>query len=144
MQRDNEDDAWRAIVENFGERADLDPDPEPPQEQRPEPPPVAPRSDPAPRAAQSWDEEHVDSDWSSERFVPPPPPPVPTTSKDRMAAWVGVFGSPAVLLVCLVLAIDLPQLIAYALVASFVGGFLYLVFQMPRGPRDPDDDGARL
>ncbi|WP_309650033.1 hypothetical protein [Nocardioides sp.] len=148
MQRDNEDDAWRAIVENFGERADLDPDPQPEtppgtqQESRrepdPEPPPVAPR------AASSWDEEYVDSDWSTDRFVPPPPPPVPSTSKDRMAAWIGIFGSPAVLLVCLVLAIDLPQLVAYALVAAFVGGFLYLVFQMPRGPRDPDDDGARI
>ena len=144
MQRDNEDDAWRAIVENFGERADLDPDPDPPQEPRsePAPPPAAPRA--APRAAASWDEEYVDSDWSTDRFVPPPPPPVPTTSKDRMAAWLGIFGSPAILLVCLVLAIDLPRLIAYALVAAFVGGFLYLVFQMPRGPRDPDDDGARI
>ena len=138
MQRDNEDDAWRAIVENFGDRADLDPDPV----REPEPEPAAPR--PEPRADRSWDEQSVDSDWSTDRFVPPPPPPLPSTTKDRMAAWLGIFGSPAVLLVCLVLAIDLPQLIAYALVAAFVGGFLYLVFQMPRGPRDPDDDGARI
>ncbi|WP_341928028.1 hypothetical protein [Nocardioides psychrotolerans] len=139
MQRDNEDDAWRAIVENFGERAD--PDPDPPSAGRDEPLPDAPSpAGPAP----SWDEAYVDSDWSTDRFVPPPPPPVPSTSKDRMAAWIGIFGSPAVLLVCLVLAIDLPQLVAYALVAAFVGGFLYLVFQMPRGPRDPDDDGARI
>ena len=33
---------------------------------------------------------------------------------------------------------------SYALVAWFVGGFTYLVLQMPRGPRDPEDDGARL
>ncbi len=61
-----------------------------------------------------------------------------------MAAWVGIFGSPTVLLVCLVLGIDLPRLLSYALVAAFVGGFLYLVAQMPSGPRDPDDDGARI
>ena len=28
------------------------------------------------------------------------------------------------------------------LVASFVGGFIYLAASMPRGPRDPGDDGA--
>ena len=33
-------------------------------------------------------------------------------------------------------------MLAYALVAAFVGGFLYLVWLMPSGPRDPDDDGA--
>lgn len=145
MQRDNEDDAWRAIVENFGERADLDPDPEPPQEPSE---PEAPRPEPAqprPQPQASWDDDgSVDSDWTTDRFVPPPPPPVPTTTKDRMAAWLGIFGSPTVLLVCLVLGIDLPQVIALGLVAAFVGGFLYLVIQMPRGPRDPGDDGARI
>jgi hypothetical protein len=134
VQRDNEDEAWRAIVENFGERADVDPNPDP-----------APEA-PAPAAAPdlSWDDPYPDSDWSTDRFVPPPPPPVPTTTKDRMLAWVGVFGSPAVLLLCLVLGIDLPSLVGYALVAGFVGGFLYLVVLMPRGPRDPGDDGARI
>lgn len=134
MQRDNEDEAWRAIVENFGDRADLDPGPEP----EPEP---APTPEPEPL---SWDDPYPDSDWDSDRFVPPPPPPIPTTTTDRLVAWLGVFGSPAVLLVCLVLGIDLPSLVAYALVAGFVGGFLYLVMQMPRGPRDPEDDGARI
>jgi hypothetical protein len=85
-----------------------------------------------------------DSDWSTDRFVPPTPPPLPTPTTDRLIAWLGVFGSPVVLLVCLVFGIDLPQLVAYLLVAGFVGGFLYLVIQMPRGPRDPDDDGAQL
>ncbi|MFA6299888.1 MAG: hypothetical protein WCS84_10095 [Nocardioides sp.] len=136
MQRDNEDEAWRAIVENFGDRADLDPGPEP---EAPAPTPAA-----APDPQLSWDEPYPDSDWSSDRFVPPPPPPIPTTTRDRLIAWVGVFGSPAVLLFCLVLGIDLPPLVGYALVAGFVGGFLYLVLQMPRGPRDPDDDGARI
>lgn len=136
MQRDNEDEAWRAIVENFGERADVDPSPEP------EPPAPTPAAAPDPQL--SWDAPYPDSDWSTDRFVPPPPPPVPTTTTDRMVAWAGVFGSPAVLLFCLVLGIDLPSLVGYALVASFVGGFLYLVLQMPRGPRDPDDDGARI
>ena len=29
-------------------------------------------------------------------------------ARDRLLAWLGVFGSPAILLVCLVLGIDLP------------------------------------
>ena len=47
------------------------------------------------------------------------------------------------LLTALVLGIGLPSLIGYLLVAAFIGGFVYLVVQMPRGPQDPYDDGAR-
>jgi hypothetical protein len=133
VQRDNEDEAWRAIVENFGDRADLDPEPPP------EPPAV--REEPV-TTESGWDDPYPDADWSSDRFVPPPPPPIPRTTPDRMAAWAGLFGAPAILLVCLVLGVDLPPLLAYLLVSAFVGGFLYLVLLMPRGPRDPDDDGA--
>ena len=38
----------------------------------------------------------------------------------------------------------LPGLVGWALVAWFVGGFLYLVREMPRAPRDPWDDGSRI
>ena len=55
-----------------------------------------------------------------------------------------MFGVPILLLVCLVVGISLPPLLGYAMVTWFVGGFVYLVLLMPRGPRDPDDDGARL
>lgn len=140
VQRDNEDEAWRAIVDNFGERAALDPAPDREQDD----PPSGPTPEhvaPAPQAS-GWEEAFPDSDWSSERFVPPAPPPIPTTTPDRMVAWAGVFGSPTILLVCLVLDIQLPSILGYLLVAGFVGGFAYLVLQMPRGPRDPDDDGA--
>jgi hypothetical protein len=128
VQPDNEDEAWRAIVENYGDRPDLDPADAPPEAAREEPP-VAPV--PAPTA-------------DDERFVPPPPPPVPRSSPDRLAAWAGLFGAPLVLLVALVLNVSLPTWAGYVLVAWFVGGFLYLVVQMPSGPRDPGDDGARL
>ena len=79
-----------------------------------------------------------------ERFEPPPPPPLPRPAADRLAAWVGVFGAPAVLLTALILGISLPTVIGYLLVAAFVGGFVYLVYRMPRGPRDPWDDGAQV
>lgn len=137
MQRED-DEAWRAIIDNYGDRADIDE--RPPTVDEPVDQPAERPAEPA----RSWDDDFPDSDWSTDRFVPPPPPPVPTTTTDRLFAWGGVFGSPAILLVCLVLRIDIPQLIAYLLVAAFVGGFLYLVVNMSREPRDPGDDGAVL
>jgi hypothetical protein len=120
----SEEDAWRSIVENYGERAQVDP-------LSPDPAPPAPAEPPAP----GWDEE---------RFVPPPPPPLPHPPPARLAAWVGVFGAPLVLLVTLALGIHLPALLGHALLGSSLGGFGYLVTTMQRGPRDPGDDGARL
>jgi hypothetical protein len=138
---DDEDQAWRAIVENYGERAELD---EPPA---PEPP----RQRDAPFGGRFGDLRsfgHEDEDEpfiaEEEGFEPPEPPPVPRTTPDRLAAWIGVFGSPAVLLTSLIFSISLPTYVGYLLIAGFVGGFLYLVFQMPRGPRDPWDDGAQV
>lgn len=129
MPRSNEDEAWQAIVENYGDRVELDP------AEAPAPAP-APEAIPVPAELVSPHDE--------ERFVPPPPPPLPHVPRDRMLAWAGLFGSPTILLTALVLGIHLPSLIGYLLVAGFIGGFLYLVIQMPRGPVDPWDDGARL
>jgi hypothetical protein len=38
----------------------------------------------------------------------------------------------------------MPAWLGYLLVVGFVGGFIYLVLQMPREPRDPWDDGAQI
>ena len=131
MQRDSEEDAWRAIVDNYGDRIELDeaPPPEPPA-QAPTPPDL--------------DDHEELTEAESARFVPPPPPPLPHVAPDRLAAWTGLFGAPTLLLICLVLGIDLPPVLGYLLVASFIGGFVYLVVKMPRGPADPWDDGARV
>ncbi|MFB9314980.1 hypothetical protein [Nocardioides plantarum] len=133
-----DDDAWRAIVDNYGDRPEID-----------EPAAALPETDssefvvdPQVEDDRTWDEP--DTDWDTDRFVPPPPPPLPSTTLDRQAAWAGVLGSPVVLLACLLLRIDVPELLAYALVGAFVGGFVYLVVKMTREPRDPDDDGAVL
>lgn len=126
----HEDEAWRAIVENYGDRVELDPS------EVPTPEPEAPE----PFSLDSA----LDAEPDEERFVPPEPPPLPDVPRDRMLAWVGLFGSPTILLITLVFGIDLPALIAYLLIGGFIGGFLYLVNQMPRGPQDPFDDGARL
>lgn len=182
-----EDEAWRAIVENYGERVDLGPDPfgtgehdpgasdgrgnpdgadgtdllDPdqrstryrdgdlfrglPDAARPEDrSPGEPGSSAAqpPADERSWDNPFPDDDWSEDRFVPPPPPPLPKTTPDRFLAWFGVLGSPAILLILLLLQVSIPRLLAWALVIAFVGGFGYLVAKMPSEPRDPNDDGA--
>jgi hypothetical protein len=158
VQRDSEEDAWRAIVENYGERAELDDDP-------PTDPRTDPRTDPVAELADDVD-DGADLDLGNERlqrlfrpvpqpeaepdelddeFVPPTPPPLPKLPPDRLLAWVGLFGSPTVLLISLVLNIHLAPWLGYLLVASFIGGFAYLVVNMPRGEDvDPWDDGARL
>ena len=103
-----------------------------------------PDPDPEPQPDPFSLEAELDAETDDEGFVPPPPPPLPDVPRDRMLAWVGLFGSPTILLICLVLGIHLDTLVAYALVAAFIGGFLYLVVQMPRGPQVPWDDGARI
>ena len=139
----SEDEAWRSIVDNFGDRARLDDEPpEPPHDpaadevhQVPEPPVAAPG--PSPDA--TWDED------AEERFVPPVPPPVPRLPLPQRLAWLAVLGSPALLFVALLFSYDLPSLFGYALVAGFLGGFGYLVATMQRADeRNPWDDGAQL
>lgn len=136
MSRQSEDDAaWRSIVENYGERAELDP--------------ASSGADPEAAYDETDDLDDIDDideldDRGDDGFVPPPPPPLPHPTPVRLAAWLGVFGAPALLLLDLVLNLPLPGWLAKGLVAWFVGGFVYLVLHMDRGPRDPFDDGARV
>jgi len=133
VSRQSEDDAaWRSIVENYGERAELDPAPS--------------GTDPEAADDEIDDLDDIDEwdDRGDDGFVPPPPPPLPHPTPVRLAAWLGVFGAPALLLLDLVLSLPLPGWLAKGLVAWFVGGFVYLVLHMDRGPRDPWDDGARV
>lgn len=132
VNRQSEDDAWRAIVENYGEQP---PAPAPAAE---EPEELEEEPDPEP------DDFFSTDDVEEERFVPPPPPPIPRASPERLAAWLGLFVGPAVMLVCTIFSIYLPALISYLLIAWFVGGFVFLVLHMSNEPRDPWDNGARL
>jgi len=150
VQRDSDEDAWRTIVENYGDRVELDDEPLPQEaSDRPSLPVLEPL---LPQSPESFDDPDDDvdndidevADLDDERFVPPVPPPLPKLPPDRLLAWTGLFGSPTVLLVCLVFGIHLVPWLGYLLVASFIGGFVYLVVKMPRGPADPWDDGARL
>lgn len=166
MQHDHHDDdaedrAWRAIVENYGDRAQLEDPPVAPPDDAPGRASDAPfggrfgdlrafeaPEDPEdPFVAHPDHLEHTEDPEDPEdtdRFVPPEPPPVPRATPDRLLAWAGVFGSPLVLLGSLLLSFSITGWVAYLLVAAFVGGFVYLVVKMPREPRDPWDDGAQV
>ncbi len=147
----DEDAVWAEIVAHYGERPRLDPNAD--AESR-EPDDAEAGADPFDRsyldaqlARQSRETPELDPDggWEDgEHFVPPTPPPLPTLDPRRKAAWVGLFGSPALMLLGVVLGWTYPGWVSFLLVSTFVGGFGYLVATMPRG-RDrgwPGDDGA--
>ncbi len=137
-RREREDAEWRSIIDNYGDQPEAAPPAEP--DAAPElpthlfafetPPELGPRSwEPAP---------------DDDRYVPPPPPPLPRPQGIRLAAWAGLFGVPAVVLVCIVLHVSLPSPLGFLALVWFVGGFGYLVATM-NGPKDSDggwDDGA--
>jgi hypothetical protein len=134
-RRAREDAEWQSIVENYGDHPEVTPP-------APEPEPVVDPSlfeMPAALGPRSWELEEED-----ERFVPPPPPPVPRPHGLRLAAWLGLFGVPTIVLVCIVLHVSLPSPLGFLALVWFVGGFGYLVATM-NGPKDPDggwNDGA--
>jgi len=120
----DEEAAWRAIVDNYGE-LELGPEPEP----EPEPAPREPEPEPEV-------EEH---------YVPPEPPPLPRLDPRRKLAWFGLVGCPLVMLVGAVLGVTYPGWLALLMALAFIGGFVYLVVTMPRRHNDDDwggDDGA--
>jgi hypothetical protein len=132
-----EDALWRAIVDNYGERPQID---EPEIEVPPSPRdldrsglPDDEGPDTGPLAADPED-----------RFVPPEPPPLPTPPPARLLAWIGLFGVPAFVLVALVAKLDLPSWMGLLLMLWFVGGFVFLVASMRPGPGGDHDDGARI
>jgi hypothetical protein len=123
------------------------------------PPPVAPPAAPQQPAEPSADRlrglfqpswnDPLDSEasWEDEgHFVPPPPPPLPKVEPNRRLAWFGLVGSPLVALLLVGAGIQVTGWMAFLLVATFVGGFGYLVATMRSGPPDDwsGDDGARL
>ena len=134
--------AWREIVEHYGERPVLrDDEPSTPRDTEP----VAPAHEIDEIDEADEVEDREDEVAEVERFHPPaaPPFPVPRTWQ-RGVAWSGLLVAPALALVIGLFSIYVNPLIGWALVIWFVGGFLYLVFEMPRAPRDPWDDGSRI
>ena len=132
-----DDEAWQAIVANYGERPEVEDTPA--EEAAQEAPPAAYRP-----TVEDLDAQEPADATEYDRFVPPVPPPGPGFDPRQHWPWLGVFGSPAVLLVSLLAGISLPTWLGYLLVTGFVGSFVYLVVTMNRAGRDPFDDGARL
>ncbi len=128
---------WREIVENYGDRPALDSDE--PAVVAPEPPTDYLVADDEP------DEDPIDQMAVVERFQPPTAPPVPLPRTwQRGVAWGGLFVAPALALLIALFGLHPPRLIGWALLAWLVGGFGYLVFDMPGHRRDPWDDGSRV
>jgi hypothetical protein len=147
-RRLDEDAAWREIVENYGERPAIGT----PEERR-DPEEPAPQDEGEAREERlkglfrpTWDgPTQTEATWEDEgHFVPPNPPPVHVSDPRRRLAWTGLFGSPFVMLVAVVLGWRLPDWIMFGLACGFAGGFVYLVATMPkRRPGDGSgDDGA--
>jgi hypothetical protein len=143
--------AWREIVENYGDRAELPPDAETSA-------PAA--TEPGPSYSvrfgtfgddidEELDDSFVDSSdaLDDDDFVPPEPEPF-HVGPARAVAWAGVLGAPVVALLATIVVtatdFDVPHWFGWLLVAAFLGGFGYLVATMPKGRDDPWDDGARL
>jgi hypothetical protein len=147
---DDTEAAWREIVENYGDRAVVDPEDYADRVIH-LPPPSEPGQPDRPHLEESL-EDHFEEEYDEleddlddeDRFVPPEPEPLPHTRPDRLVAWIGVLGAPAVVLVLLLTGLSVDPVIGWLLVAAFVGGFGYLVATMSREPRDPWDDGSRV
>jgi len=144
----DEDAAWRAIVENYGERPRLGDSWSDPVAEEPVDPPSARGS------ASLFDRSFLDA-YSDEvgaaaphrrhdddHFVPPPPPPLPRGTPARRLAWLAVLVPPVVMFVSVMARWWLPTWAPALLVLAFLGGFVFLVATMPREPRDDGDDGA--
>jgi hypothetical protein len=153
-QRDESDDpdltAWREIVENYGDRAELPDDPDGPVdtvEQTLEPGTAYPLQ--FGEFGDDVDEpfEAADEPADEQGFVPVDPEPL-HLGPVRTAAWAGVLGAPLVALLATVVvtatSLTVPHWFGWLLVAAFLGGFGYLVATMPKDRDDPWDDGARL
>ena len=145
----DEDAAWASILEHYGDRAQLN---EAAEEQADA---ASAAAEPAEVAEQPyrpavleprWREQlNTEATWDDEgHFVPPNPPPLPPLEPRRKAAWTGLFGAPLMLLIAVVFGFQYPGWLGFLFVASFIGGFGYLVATMPptRYEDGSGDNGA--
>jgi hypothetical protein len=138
----DEDAAWRAIVDNYGDQPDFPDLDLPDPDDAPDTPQAAPAAPAFPSLERRWEDPlQSEASWEDEgHFTPPEPPPLPTVEPQRRLAWAGLFGAPLVMLVAVVLGWTMPGWLGFLLVAGFLGGFGFLVATMPRS-RSEDGDG---
>ena len=135
--------AWREIVEHYGDRPVL-PDAESTSASLAGS--AADVPEPDPRLSDEAEELDLEEEVADvDRFRPPAAPPFPRPRTwQRGLAWAGIFVAPTLAVLIGLLSIYVPSVVGWVLVTWFVGGFLYLVREMPRSPRDPWDDGSRI
>jgi hypothetical protein len=103
---------------------------------------IRPASD---QGATAGPRSYTPSEETDEPYVPVPLPPPAKLDPLAKAAWVGVVGGPAYLLVAsLIMHWTISAAEAFVAVAAFIGGFATLVIKLGDHPRDDDDNGAVL
>lgn len=133
---DPESAAWRSIVDNYGDRAEIAAG-------------EFPIDEPIPLEAfgDDIDEPFEPEPFDIDAFVPPVPERI-TVTPVRMIAWSCLLGAPVAALLAVILTEvtpwRVPGWLGWFIVVAFFGGFGYLVATMPKSRDDPYDDGARL
>ncbi len=142
MTQGDEDKAWQEIVENWADEPAVGDAPDiEALLVHPVKPVDPPREIPI-EPVDTWNPVPFSPEDDGDTFVPPIPPRAPLPTPARMIAWSGVIGAPALFLLFLVIGVRLPSWASTLMVASFLGGFVFLVATMSNEPRDPSDDGA--
>lgn len=149
----DEDAAWRSIMEHYGDRAQLNDSNEPASSTETDE--VNDEENDAEAVEKPyrpavleplWREQlNTEATWADEgHFVPPDPPPLPTLEPRRKMAWIGLLGAPLMLVIAVVFGLQYPGWLGFLIVASFIGGFGYLVATMPRSRYEDGsgDNGA--
>lgn len=149
-QHDNEPDldaAWQSILDHYGERETIEEFLSEAERSPTEQPQTGAGAGPD-RELDAESRDHVAHDRHEDdtegHFVPPRPGPVPRPTTIRLLAWLGLFGVPLVVLVCLVVGLHLPGWLGLLCTGWFVGGFVTLVATMNNHRRDEWDDGAEI
>lgn len=103
-----------------------------------------PDSDPVPPVAPARHEDQARSPDVDEEFYRrvDAGPQLPWR-RNVTLAWIGIVGSPTVLVLCTLVGFIAPRSVVTALALVFVASAVYLISQLPdRNPGDGPDDGA--
>ncbi len=138
-----EDEVWQSIIENFGDRAELEA-----WEKR-----AVDNDAPLPASGAPLFGDDVD-EFDPDDYIDPedefvaPRPSLPKTTPSRFVAWTGAVGAPMATVILYVLhatiGLWIPGWVTTFLIVAFLAGFGFLVATMPKTRDDPFDDGARL
>lgn len=77
-------------------------------------------------------------------YVPEDPPSIFSGRPDRVLAWSVVVALPLVILLLVMFKVSIAPFMWWVFIAGELGALLYLGWTLPRHPRDPWDDGARV